>query len=280
MFFVWGCKQTASIRHKRRSLIVHSLSADKDASLDSPRKRSKSTPRKSSSSPGASSKSNSPLIAKPKLQINDKTLKKLRTDTDDLIFEDASNATESPAVGHQSSRDSPTTKLKAAANNCLMPVVNNVLSRSIAAILKNSPIAKNGEFVNSYSALGFNKGPRVKRVCRSSIDGYRGAPRAVFPLPTSQSKTAKAAKTPSANSSPSKQRAGKSGKKLLKTQSSSASSSAAQSASTSKSNSNSSFKEDDSTTECSYDCDSDDLEITDYIARNLKREMESKDISV
>lgn len=254
---------------------------DKDAGLDSPRKRSKSTPRKSSSSPTASSKSNSPLIAKPKLQINDKTLKKLRTDTDDLIFEDASNNSESsnPPAGHPPGHDSPSTKLK-TANNCLMPVVNNVLSRSIAAILKNSPINKNGEFVNSYSALGFNKGPRVKRVCRTSLDGYRGAPRAVFPLPTSH-KTAKVSKPPSANSSPSKQRSSKNGKKLLKTQSSSASSSAAQSASTSKSNSNSSFKEDDSTTEeCSYDCDSDDLEITDYIARNLKREMESKDISV
>lgn len=147
-------------------------------------------------------------------------------------------------------------------------MVNNVLSRSIAAIFKSSPVNKNGEFVNSYSALGFNKGPRVKRVCRTFSDVYRGQPRAVFPaVPTSQ-KSGKTSKTGSANSSPSKQR--KSSKKLLK---SSASSSAAQSASTSKSNSNDS-------THCSYDCDSDDLEITDYIARNLKREMESKDISV
>ena len=143
-----------------------------------------------------------------------------------------------------------------------------MLSRSIAAIFKSSPVNKNGEFVNSYSALGFNKGPRVKRVCRTFSDVYRGQPRAVFPLPTSQ-KSGKTSKTPSANSSPSKQR--KSSKKQLPK--SSASSSATQSASTSKSNSNDS-------THCSYDCDSDDLEITDYIARNLKREMESKDISV
>lgn len=253
------------------------FSPNKDVSLDSPKKRSKSTPRKSSTSPHqTSSKSNSPLIAKPKLQINDKTLKKLRTDTDDLIFEDASNNSDSnhpPSANNHSSHDSPSTKLKTSNNNCLMPVVNNVLSRSIAAIFKSSPVNKNGDFVNSYSALG-NKGPRVKRVCRTFSDVYRGQPRAVFPLPTSHK--AKTSKTGSANSSPSKQRS--KNKKLLKNQSS-ASSSAAQSASTSKSNSSSS-KEDDSATECSYDCDSDELEITDYIARNLKREMESKDISV
>lgn len=145
-----------------------------------------------------------------------------------------------------------------------MPVVNNVLSRSIAAIFKNSTINKNGEF-NSYSAMGFNKGPRVKRVCRTFSDVYRGLPRAVFPMPSTQTNKINKNSTSSTNSSPSK-RNNKTNKKQKNQQPKST-----QIASTSN------YYKDD-LTECSYD--SDDLEITEYIARNLKREMESKDISV
>lgn len=139
-----------------------------------------------------------------------------------------------------------------------MPVVSNVLSRSLEAIF-NSSNKKNNEF-NSYSALGFNnRGPRVKRVCRK-FDVFQGLPRAVFPtIPQKQAN--KSSKTNSPN---------KRNKNKKTTPNKNQSS-----ASTSKLNGNSSLKvEDDSNSSYS----SDDLDITEYIARNLKREMSSKDV--
>lgn len=238
--------------------------------MDSPKKRTKLTSKKDEQSPKAdqTATKSPPLIRQPKLQINDKTLKKLRSDTDDLVFDNDVETAANSDLNHHSkfinSESKPTNR-----NINLMPVVNNVLSRSIAAIFKNSTVNKNGSF-NSYSALGFNKGPRVKRVCRQFSDVYRGLPRAVFPAVVVKDERTSNSKTGKVNSSAQSKRKTK---KLKNNNKSSQSS-----PSTSKSNSNSSFKEDDST-ECSLD--SDDLEITTYIERNLKKEMDSsKDVSV
>lgn len=158
-----------------------------------------------------------------------------------------------------------------ASSSSSSPSRTSSLSLSSFSFSQSASYYYNNSY-SSYNGYG-NRGPRVKRVCRSIEDVYRGLPRAMFPVcPTDKDTDSKDVKDTKANTKSKTPVKGRNGSqrssptKKSPTKSSSKKVNKRKSTTGTPATSVSATNDDD-------EYDSDDLPITEYIYRNLEKEM-------
>jgi hypothetical protein len=167
------------------------------------------------------------------------------------------------ATGPANSAGSSGTVSSNPSSSSSSPSRTSSLSLSSFSFNQSASYYYNNSY-SSYNGYG-NRGPRVKRVCRSIEDVYRGLPRAMFPVGPVEPEVKESKEKPT-KKTPSKGRTSQRSSPTKKSPTKSASKKTSKRKTTK-------TEADDNDDEY----DSDDLPITEYIYRNLEKEMRGAD---